>query len=165
MSPYINGVVVDNIQSDYFKYSENNGKITYSLTINKFDAEPILKQMNIKESDLEFFDKFDSDEGNTSGFGTKGNFVYYVKGDKTESDIIFAERKGFSENAYNNLLTLIKYFYEKDYNNFVSKYTKLEEKSFDKFTIKYLSNNNAEVKEYFANYNLDNYKIIQVVYK
>ncbi len=165
ISPYINGVVTENLKSDYVKHSEENGKTKYSLSVNKFDMEPLLKQMNITEKDLEFFEKFDNEEESTSGFGTKGNFVYYVKGDINESDIIFAERKGFSDRAYSNLLTLIKYFYEKDYNNFVSNYPKLEEKSFGKFTIKYLSNDNEEVKEYFSNFNLKNYKVLQVLYK
>lgn len=160
MSAYLNGVITDNLESDYVKYKDENGKQTYSIyAVGKFDMS-LLDKMNITEKDLATFDK--KPEGNGSGYGTKGNYIYYLTySDGKYDSIIFAERKGFSENAYNNLLTLVKYFFEKDYKDFVANYPKLEEKSFGKFNIKYLAADNEDVIDHFS-MKTENYKFIKI---
>ena len=163
MSAYLNGVITDNLESDYLKYKDEKGKQTYSIyAVGKFDMS-LLDKMNINEKNLATFDK--KPEGNGSGYGSKGNYIYYLSySDGKYDSIIFAERNGFSENAYNNLLTLVKYFFENDYKDFVANYPKLEEKSFGKFNIKFLDADNEDVVDHFS-MKTENYKFIKISHK
>ncbi len=164
MSAYINGVTADNLESKYVKFKETDNKLTYSIyATGKFDMS-LLNEMNIKESDLEIYG--DKPEGNGSGYGVKGNYIYYVSySDEKYDDFILAERNGFSDNAYNNLLTLVKHFFEKDYNDFTKNYPKLEAKTFGKFKVTMLDSKSEEVTEKFSSINVENFKFVKVIHK
>ncbi len=157
---YINAVFTDNLEDKYAKHIEKDDKEIYSFYIaDQFDLS-LLDSISIKEKDLEFFDAF---KESTSFAGSKGNFIYRGYGDSKESYIIFGQRNGFNDNAYDNLLVLIKHFYPKEYNNFTKNYTKIEEKSFGKFSINYLTNE-EEIEEVFGDSNTKNYKLIKINY-
>ena len=160
---YVKAVIEDKLKNDYVKFTETDEKITYYITIKKFDVEPLLKTLKVTEESLELFDKLG--DTYTSSVGSRGYFIYCIDGSKEDSAIILAERNGFSNNAYDSLITLIKYFYnEKQANEFVSNYPNLEEKTFGKFKVEFLDQNNEDIIDRFDDLGNASYKFVRVSY-
>ena len=163
MGQYVKVVIEDNLNNDNIKYVQTGDIITYSITTKKFDLEPLLNETKITDSSLADFSKFD--DSYTSSAGSRGYFIYYVGGNKDDSTIILAERNGFSKNAYDSLIALVKCFFsEKLANEFISKYNKLEEKTFDKFKVEFLNKEHEDIIDHFSDLGNAEYKFVKVKY-